>query len=299
MKRKVALLIICIILLLQFASPGIVSAQNASQVGFFEDYELRPGEQIEIPVEVRDVSNLFAIDIEIAYDPEILEFEDADPDKPGVQPALGTFLDAGLTLIFEVDPDEGLIRFVMTQVNPSEPKTGDGVVLVLYFTALQEGEVDLVVNNVDLSTRFGEEIPSEGVDSKVVVASTAADRVSTPIPVQDPTAMIEVPTLAETPTPVFTDTPQPTPTPEFTDTPQPTPTEMLTLAPTETIGLDEEIDDFGEIDQDDLTDEKMVDEQPSDQRAGFSILRYWWAVLLVFVLAVGVTVYLMVFKEKP
>ena len=273
MKNKAALLMILMVLLFSTGGTNLVMAQSAvAQVGFFEEYQVRPGGMIEVPVEVRDVEELFAIDIEIAYDPDILVFEDADPAKEGVQPALGTFLDAGLTLFFEVDENEGLIRLAMTQVNPAEPKSGDGVIMVLYFTGVQEGESELVINFVDLSTRFGEEIPSELQESTVLVSAAAEESITTPIPVQDPNLMIPIPTLEPTPTP--------------TEVPPSATATMPTLEPTP-VEESSEIENEGQ----ELSDES------SEQMNRFSILQYWWAVLMVVLLAVGLAIYVFVFRK--
>ena len=126
-----------IILLGGLFSPA--SAQTSAQVGVFQAYEIQPGARVEIPIEIRNVQDLYAVDLEIHYDPRILTFEDANPQMDGIQPALGTFLDAGMVLYNTVDPEAGIIRFVMTQVNPSEPKSGSGVLIVLYAVGAAEG----------------------------------------------------------------------------------------------------------------------------------------------------------------
>ena len=165
----IALLSVIILLGGQF-SPA--SAQNSAQVGVFQAYEIQPGARVEIPIEIRNVQDLYAVDLEIHFDPRILTFEDADPQMDGIQPALGTFLDAGMVLYNTVDPEAGIIRFVMTQVNPSEPKSGSGVLIVLYAVGAAEGESTLEVVRADLSTREGIAIPSELVENNVKVLPT-------------------------------------------------------------------------------------------------------------------------------
>ena len=51
-----------------------------------------------IPVEVRvnDVTDLYAVDVKVAFDPSVLEVVDADPAKPGIQVQDGGFLVARL-----------------------------------------------------------------------------------------------------------------------------------------------------------------------------------------------------------
>lgn len=253
--------------------PVEVNAQteDAVQVGFFEDYEIQPDGRIEVPVEVRGATDLYAVDIQIRFDPALLTVEDANPNLPGVQPALGTFLDAGLTLYNEVDNETGLVNFVMTQVNPSEAKSGDGILLVLYFRSIAEGISDLQVVKVELADRTGLGIPAEGKDASLRVADDVEEQESTPIPVQDPTGIIPIPTQEPT---------EP-PTPTIEPTIAPTATEETTVLATDT--PDEPESPAGaEVDSGDS-------EQAED---GFSLVNYWWVVLMVLLVAVALTVYL-------
>lgn len=266
----IALLSVIILLGGQF-SPA--SAQTSAQVGVFQAYEIQPGARVEIPIEIRNVQDLYAVDLEIHFDPRILTFEDADPQLDGIQPALGTFLDAGMVLYNTVDPEAGIIRFVMTQVNPSEPKSGSGVLIVLYAVGAAEGESTLEVVRADLSTREGVAIPSELVENSVKVAASAAEIQATPIPVQNPTSIIVIPTLA--PTAIPTATPQPTAT-----KPAQTQTAVIT-AIVEAIASP--------------TIAPTMAEEPS----GFSLAQNWWVLLIVAAAIIGVVIYLNSGKKEP
>ena len=260
-----------IILLGGLFSPA--SAQTSAQVGVFQAYEIQPGARVEIPIEIRNVQDLYAVDLEIHYDPRILTFEDANPQMDGIQPALGTFLDAGMVLYNTVDPEAGIIRFVMTQVNPSEPKSGSGVLIVLYAVGAAEGESTLEVVRADLSTREGVAIPSELVENSVKVAASAAEIQATPIPVQNPTSIIVIPTLA--PTAIPTATPQPTAT-----KPAQTQTAVIT-AIVEAIAS------------------PTVAHATAEQASGFSLAQNWWILLIVAAAIIGVVIYLHSSKKEP
>ncbi len=270
-------LIVVLLVVMLVVAPEKVYAQVAAQVGFFETYEIQPDVRVEIPLEVRDVQDLYGIDVEVRFDPAVLTVEDANPNQDGVQPALGTFLDAGLILFNTVDNEAGVMRFAMSQVNPSEAKSGDGVVLVLYFRGIAEGESDLTVSMVELATRTGEGIASEGVDSSITVSSGAGESAATSIPVQDPTGAIEIPTLAPTATPTVT------PEAAFTPTPQPTQMEDSMEGSVEDV-------EGGEAEGAGQT------QTYEEAQSGFSIVDYWWAVLLLVLLVTGLTIF--VFKSK-
>lgn len=265
------------LLLIALSLPlSAVRAQGGTEVGFFETYELQPGSRIEVPVTIRNVQDLYAIDIEIQFDPALLAVEDANPAQAGVQPALGTFLDAGLTLFNEVDNQAGTVKFAMSQVNPSEPKSGEGVVLVLYFTALAEGESDLAVSFVELSDRLGETIPVVGVDSSVSVFTEAEEKESTPIPVGDSEQIILVPTLMPTPTSVQVEE---------------------EAAQVDSVNSGNEGADPATTDMPTASQPEDAPEAEGQEGQGFSLLRYWWLVLIVVLAAVGLAVYLLKSKK--
>jgi len=197
---KAIVLSMFVVLAAGLASPAFGQSGGA-QVGVFQKITGKPDARLEIPIEIKNVENCYAFDIELRYDPQVLSVEDADPMRDGVQPALGTFLDAGMVLYNTVDTQNGIIRFVMSQMNPSEPKSGSGVLLVLYMKGLKEGESALEMTRADLSTREGQLIPTEMISGSVQISANAVQSAATAIPVQDPTAIMMIPTLAPTSTP--------------------------------------------------------------------------------------------------
>ena len=165
---------ILLFLLIGIGSFGLISAvkaQTIARVGLLHDMEIRPGVEVEIPIDIEDVVDLYGIDIELKFDPEYWEFRDADPNRQGIQAKFGDFLDPGMMLFNIIDPEEGRIHLVVSQVRPSEGKTGDGNIMVLYATPLKTGTTGFEVSNVEMSTRDGEDIPVEGVDGEVRIAN--------------------------------------------------------------------------------------------------------------------------------
>ena len=196
--------VITFVLLAALCAAAPASAQQGARVGVFADLEIPLNERVEVPVEVRDVSELYAVDLTIRFDPDILQIEDANPDQAGIQPGLATFLDAGMTLFNEVDNESGTVRFVMSQINPSEGKSGSGNLLVLYFVGKQAGTSSVSVEAVEFSNRFGEAIPVSGVDAQIVVSASVPEVVATPIPLQDQGQIIVIETLMPTAIPTAT-----------------------------------------------------------------------------------------------
>jgi cell division septation protein DedD len=248
-------LVLLLVLALAPAMPTLAQGTAPAEVGFFTDYEVAPGDLVEVPIQIRAVTDLYAMDISLTFDPAVVTVEDGNSNRPGVQPALGTFLEAGMTLFNTVDVEAGEVHFAMSQVNPSEPKSGDGILLVLYVRGVAEGETALTITNLEMSDRFGDAIVGTPLSGRVTVSGEAVQSDATAIPVQDATRMVAVPTLA------------PTATSEVTATPtrvDPTPTEQVSQVSAAAPSITLEIV------------ENRVEE---NQDGGSSILAYWWVVL--------------------
>ena len=278
LMRKPYFLIVLIIFCSMMLQPAL--AQGDVEVGVFEPITTSPGSRIEVPIEIRGVQDLYAFDLEMQFDPAVFDAEDADPNMAGIQTALGTFLDAGLLLFNDVNPETGLVRFAMSQMNPSEGKSGDGILLVLYLTAKTTGESTLRVNSITLSDRGGVEIPSSGVEAVVTVAADAPAVTSTSIPVQDPTSIIVIPTLA------------PTPTKTLVPTETPVPTTTAILEPTST-----QKSAGGEPQPTEMTGSSEVSGE-AEEKGGSWLSQSWWIILLAALGIGGVGVYLTRNKKK-
>jgi len=188
------------------APAGAVDAQSSQPalVGVLQPLEVAPGTLVEVPVSIENASELYAIDFELQFNSVVLTAEDADPNTPGIQAGFGQFLDAGLVLYNEIDLVKGTVRFAMSQVNPAEAKSGDGILFVIYFKAVKAGVSPLTVTNLQLASRTGLELASNAVNSTLTVAAGAVLPAATSIPVQNPTAMIQLPTPAPTAIPTAT-----------------------------------------------------------------------------------------------
>lgn len=170
-----------------------VSAETTAEVGFVpEVQQVGAGDIAAIAVEVRDVSSLYGVDVEIRFDPTVIDIVDADPDMSGVQLALGDFLDAGFALAYEADNTAGTARLTLTQVSPSTPKSGTGVLCTLLVRGGLAGQAGaLVIERADLATADGERIPVHVKEGRVeIVAMAQAPPTPTTAPVVRPTLIV-------------------------------------------------------------------------------------------------------------
>lgn len=271
-----------LILLLSLSLTSQANAQTTTaEVGIFETQQVAPDETLQVPVSVRNVTDLYGLDVIIEFDPAIIQVEDSDPSRTGVQVSLGTFLEPGLLLFNTVDNEQGTIHFAMSQVNPSEAKSGQGVLLVITFSGVTAGESPLEVTELMLGTREGVEINSQGVNSSITVSAGVPAQAVT-YPVADVGSMIVVNTLAPTPLPSTTNTPLPitTPTPSITE---------AALTPTRLVSAEPAIQEAAPGDNQNPA--KMTPEQSN--QAVYFLVQNWWilVILLVAVIAAGLYYY--------
>jgi hypothetical protein len=126
------------------------------------------------------------MDIALTFDPNAVEIVDADPNQIGVQTALGTFLDSGFVVLNSVDNLAGTLRFAMTQLNPSLPKSGSGTLIVIRLRGKQvSGGSPLTLTKVQLAQRDGSGVSTNLISGQVSVTAAAGSApTGTPIPTQ-------------------------------------------------------------------------------------------------------------------
>lgn len=269
-RKTIFISLLCLLL---FVIPGgqVYGQSPASaQVGVFVQPAASPDTVVEVPIEIRNVNGLYALDVTLQFDPHVFAAQDADPTRSGIQMALGEFLDPGLVLFNTIDNETGTGHFVMTQYNPSEGKNGSGILLVVYLKGSGVGESPFTVTDGKFANRDGVEIPVELVNSVIKVGTETVPAVtSTSIPVQESSLLTQIPTAAPTATP----TPEPTPTPLPTAT-----VEGQKVVPETTL---------------DATEGSNILEGITSQPILF-MLKNWWIVLILLLLVLAAAVYLLV-----
>lgn len=232
MRKIKAVIIILGVILTHLCSP--VNAQVVKPVVYVEPVtvQIGVGQSVEVAIAIRDVTDLYGMEIHLAFDPQIVEVEDAQPDMDGVQISPGTFLEPGLLLFNEVDNSLGTINFVMSQRNPAEAKSGTGNLLVIRFRGKVSGNSSLDLTQVLLADRNGMALDPDLENGMLqVTTQQPSGPTATALPKGDSSSAILIPTLAPTvegqPTMVPSQVAStPTPTSNQTNPVASSPTEM-------------------------------------------------------------------------
>ena len=147
--------------------------------------EVSLGQTTDVAVEVVDVQDLYGMDLALSFNPNVVEIVDADPSQAGVQIALGTFLDSGFAVLNAADNVSGTLRFAMTQLNPSEPKSGTGTLIVIRLRGKQvSGGTPLTLTSAQLARRDGTGLSTNLISGQVSVVAASSAPTGTPIPTQ-------------------------------------------------------------------------------------------------------------------
>lgn len=231
-KTVTFLLCLCLILGAVFED---VSAQSDALVRL-QPVELLVGEGKTAAVEVwvEDVEDLYGLDIRLDFDPAVVEVVDADEGTDGLQIQPGELLNLDFVLRNTADNESGTAWFALTQVNPSEAASGEGIAFSVTFRGKEAGASSSIsITYAKLVEPTGAEIPAATEDGEVrVVAPEEAPEEPTKAPTRQPT--LSTPTPTEAPDATATEAPSET-EPTATPTAEPTsegPTSEPTAEPT-------------------------------------------------------------------
>ena len=133
---------------------------------------LAPGQTLPAAIRIADIQNVYGFEMELKFDPSVVQVVDADPNAPGVQLLPGDFLSSDLIVRNTADNAAGVIQYAVTQLNPSVPKSGSGTLFTLNIvggTAGKSGRIE--VAKALFATRDGELIPVAASSGEVVVAA--------------------------------------------------------------------------------------------------------------------------------
>ncbi len=177
------------------------------------------GDSVLVEVQVENVTNLYGVELVVAFDPNVLEVMDADAAKAGVQVESGSFLSPDFLAVNKVV--NGRVNYAVVQIPPNTAVSGSGTLARITFHGKTEGTSSVVLSTALLSDPEGNDIAKTTQDGAVVVGEITEPTPvpTTPVPTVTPGGPTPTP-VPPTPTPVA---PTPTPTTQ-PGTPVPTPT---------------------------------------------------------------------------
>jgi hypothetical protein len=141
---------------------------------------MRSGEEKSVSIRVENATDLYGIEFQASFDPDVVQVPDADEAVEGVQIAVGEWMEEGFVAANKVDNEAGTILFAATLLNPAEPLNGDGTIATIPFVAKGNGTSPLNITRTLLATRDATEIASEAQNGAIGVSALGqAPRVTT------------------------------------------------------------------------------------------------------------------------
>ena len=119
------------------------------------ELSLRPGEIGRVEFVLENAQDVYGLDVRDAFDPAIVEVVDDDPDRDGVQMTPGALPQPDFVALATADNAAGTLRYIVTQVNPTPPATGSGVVFAVNFRARAAGQTAVTITQVEMADREG------------------------------------------------------------------------------------------------------------------------------------------------
>ena len=161
-------------------SPVVRAQQDTVVRCRFETSQIDIGAETIITLEVLDVVDLFAFQLDMAFDADLAEVSGSPGDPEDNRMQLGDFLISDFEVYNEIYNDFGAIFIGLTQFFPSPPQSGSGELAYGYVSGLQAGTVEFIFEEFILLDPDGQEIPhnrenctlSIGTDEQVTETPT-------------------------------------------------------------------------------------------------------------------------------
>lgn len=122
-----------------------------------------------ISVLVENAAEVYGIDIRASFDPALIEIVDADAARDGVQMTPGAFPQPDFVALNLADNAAGALRYAATQINPTPPASGSGVVFTFQVRGRANGVSPLRIELVEMANRSGELLSVTTQDATLTV----------------------------------------------------------------------------------------------------------------------------------
>lgn len=200
---RIALLLLTVLMVLVTQAPDRQSAQ-AVVTPEQASYAIAPGTETIISIFLQDASNVYGIDVQASFDPALVEVIDADAASEGIQVEPGQFPRPDFIAVNNVEPQAGTLRYVVTQINPTPPANGSGLLFTVRLRGKGvAGQGSFVIENVEMSDRNGNLLPVSGGSAALVISGSseaASPAAATGVAIAPTSAAPAQPTATSLPT---------------------------------------------------------------------------------------------------
>jgi len=196
-SRFVCCLVVVVALLITIRAVGPVSADVPVVQPEPANATVAAGEIITVSIVVVRAQDLYGIDVRARFDPSVVEVVDADSSLAGIQLASGVFLTPDFVVRNAADNTNGTIQYAITQINPSEPASGDGVIVTVALRGLVAGRQSaFTIESILLANRDGTPLPATATNGVITVVGSNGQTPATTMTTVLTATRTRTPTLA-------------------------------------------------------------------------------------------------------
>ena len=198
-------------------------------VRFSPEYsEIALDEVLDVELLIENVDGLYGVEIQMTFNPSVVEVIDMDEAMIGLQVQAGEFPAPDFVVKNEGRNSSGTIWYAVTQLSPRDSVSGSGRIFTMRLKGKNAGSCPLDIHFAQLVNRDALEMASLAVDGQVVVYGerTVAPPAHSPQPTATPISQETIPAGPTVTPPIV---------PDATRTPRPStlvPTRAATQAPT-------------------------------------------------------------------
>lgn len=135
---------------------------------------LRVGDTTTVDLVLTDVHGLYGAEIHLRFDPQALQVVDAVPDTDGVQLEPGALPAPDFVVQNEANNQQGTIDYAVTQLPPSAPGEGSGIVARITFEAVKPSVSSLQFEQFLLADTIGGNIDALPQDGQIRVQNRSS-----------------------------------------------------------------------------------------------------------------------------
>ena len=150
-------LLLAIVIILVFAPMKSTTLQVYAGVNpllWINPESAQTGLGTEVDLQLDNIVDVYGLQVEMTFDPSILEVVDADPGTQGTQITPGACPAPNFVVTNDTDNSSGQINYAVTQLNPTAPCDG-GTVATVQFTCLAEGTSAVAITTSVVSDSNG------------------------------------------------------------------------------------------------------------------------------------------------
>lgn len=142
------------------------------------------GEEITVTVRISDVVGLYGIDLSLNFTPTDMVVVDADEGEPGVQIISAECPEPDFQVKNVANNTVGTVEYVVTQLNPTPPFSGNCSVAYIRFEALTATTTQVSFDTLILSDNSFNMIPSTAVDLSINIVESTEKYVYLPMQIK-------------------------------------------------------------------------------------------------------------------